>query len=512
MAAEGRVRDAALAGRVAVVERKRACDEAPSAPLTRHWGTTLIRDPNSVSRRLGPSPRVMLARGTRNGHRRRAARGTSRGDRRRGARRGRPCERGNRRDRLRGRARNRQDADAGRARGARRRPGPTCCAAEPRSSRPICPLGLVDALDEYVAGLDPRKLESLDDGVRAELGQLLPSLSDMRARGSRRAQDQRYRVHRAVRELLERIAATKPWCSCSTTSTGRTRPPSSCSAPSCGDRPPRACCSRWPRGRARCRPACQARSTARPGRLAGAPRAPRARARGRRRTAGRAPWTGRWPTPSTSRAAATRSTSSSSRAPRARHQPEARGHDLALAGVEVPAAVASALTEELALLGEPARRLLDGAAVAGDPFEPELAAAPQRPRTRGRRGARRAPELPTSSDRTEVPAASASATRGAAVVYETAPAAGSWTRTLAVPTPSPNTAPRPPARAHHVEHSARPRGQGRDRSCCARPVRRRDSCARRRRPLVRCHAPPAPRHRAAGGAASACWPAPRPAG
>ena len=48
---------------------------------------------------------------------------------------------------------------------------------------------------------------------------------------------------------------------------------------------------------------------------------------------------------------------------------------VSLAGVEVPRAVAAALTEELALLPPAARRLLEGAAVAGDPFEPELSAA-----------------------------------------------------------------------------------------------------------------------------------------
>ena len=44
-------------------------------------------------------------------------------------------------------------------------------------------------------------------------------------------------------------------------------------------------------------------------------------------------------------------------------------------GVEVPPAVAAALAEELALLSGEARRMLEGAAVAGDPFEPELMAA-----------------------------------------------------------------------------------------------------------------------------------------
>src|SRR3954470_8032787 len=35
----------------------------------------------------------------------------------------------------------------------------------------------VDALDEYVEGLEPRRLERMDDLVRGELGQVLPSLA-----------------------------------------------------------------------------------------------------------------------------------------------------------------------------------------------------------------------------------------------------------------------------------------------------------------------------------------------
>ena len=41
----------------------------------------------------------------------------------------------------------------------------------------------------------------------------------------------------------------------------------------------------------------------------------------------------------------------------------------------MPPAVVAALTGELGLLSTPTRTLLGGAAVAGDPFEPELAAA-----------------------------------------------------------------------------------------------------------------------------------------
>src|SRR5439155_21537791 len=45
------------------------------------------------------------------------------------------------------------------------------------------------------------------------------------------------------------------------------------------------------------------------------------------------------------------------------------------AALGVPSPVAAALTEELALLSDETRLVLEGAAVAGDPFEPELAAA-----------------------------------------------------------------------------------------------------------------------------------------
>ena len=41
----------------------------------------------------------------------------------------------------------------------------------------------------------------------------------------------------------------------------------------------------------------------------------------------------------------------------------------------VPSAVAASLREELGLLSDDGRLVFEGAAVAGDPFEPELAAA-----------------------------------------------------------------------------------------------------------------------------------------
>ena len=68
----------------------------------------------------------------------------------------------------------------------------------------------VDALDDYIQGLEPRRLRGLDDEVRAELGQVFPSLSTFVTGGRSTLQVERYRMHRAVRELLEQLAATRP--------------------------------------------------------------------------------------------------------------------------------------------------------------------------------------------------------------------------------------------------------------------------------------------------------------
>ena len=68
----------------------------------------------------------------------------------------------------------------------------------------------VDALDEYIESVEPRRLDNLDDEVRAELAHVFPSLSGLGRGAAIGVQDERYRVNRAVRELLERLAATKP--------------------------------------------------------------------------------------------------------------------------------------------------------------------------------------------------------------------------------------------------------------------------------------------------------------
>src|SRR5215210_2057687 len=68
----------------------------------------------------------------------------------------------------------------------------------------------LDALDEYVEGVEPRRLGNLSEEIRAELAQVFPSLAHLGRGDAVRLQSERYRVNRAVRELLERLAATKP--------------------------------------------------------------------------------------------------------------------------------------------------------------------------------------------------------------------------------------------------------------------------------------------------------------
>jgi predicted ATPase len=68
----------------------------------------------------------------------------------------------------------------------------------------------VDALDEYLRGLDPRAFTRLDDDVRTELAQIFPSLSPLATARALVLQHERYRSHRAVRSLLEQLARTHP--------------------------------------------------------------------------------------------------------------------------------------------------------------------------------------------------------------------------------------------------------------------------------------------------------------
>jgi ATP/maltotriose-dependent transcriptional regulator MalT len=62
----------------------------------------------------------------------------------------------------------------------------------------------VDALDDYLRGLEPRRLDALDTDARTQLAHVLP------ATGATGAPAERFRMHRAMRDLLEALAQPKP--------------------------------------------------------------------------------------------------------------------------------------------------------------------------------------------------------------------------------------------------------------------------------------------------------------
>src|SRR4051794_28266679 len=231
----------------------------------------------------------------------------------------------------------------------------------------------VDALDEYVHGLDPHRLDDLDGDVRAELATVFPSLSAL-ATGRRTAiQHERYRSHRAVCVLLEMLAETQPvllvlddvhWAdpaSVELLAALLHRPPTAQVLVALAVRPRQmgerlsASLERAHRAGTIVRIELGALSREEASELIG------------------------------DGGAATSLYEDSGGNPfyleqlaRSADRPEllaALADEPSLAGVDVPAAVAAALAEELALLSEPARLILQGAAVAGDPFDPELAAA-----------------------------------------------------------------------------------------------------------------------------------------
>ena len=226
----------------------------------------------------------------------------------------------------------------------------------------------VDALEDYVEGLDPRRLERLDPAIRAELGLLFPALADS-AMAPAPALHERYRTHRAVRVLLEQLAATKPlvlvlddfhWADAASIDllvALLRRPPDAGVLIATAARPrqlePRltAGLDRAQRDELLARFELDALTPDEASELLG------------RRDDALYEESGGNPFYLEQLA----------RAPAAGSP--AAGGEVSLAGVEVPRMVASALTEELALLSVPARRVLDGASVAGDPFELDLAAA-----------------------------------------------------------------------------------------------------------------------------------------
>jgi predicted ATPase/DNA-binding CsgD family transcriptional regulator len=232
---------------------------------------------------------------------------------------------------------------------------------------------LVDAMDEYVRSLNPRQLGSLDDEVGAELAEVLPSLQAHVASRDVGLQSERYRSHRAVRDLLERLAAAQPvvlvlddlhWADVATVEVIGAllrRPPAAGVLLALGARPRQlpellaAALERAYREGNLVRVELGPLSRAEAGELLGDVDAVAADS---------------WYDESGGNPFFLEQLRRSlDQAPRSGQSGETR-----LAGVEVPSAVARALTEELSLLSGRARALLEGASVAGDPFEIELAA------------------------------------------------------------------------------------------------------------------------------------------
>src|SRR4051812_13408921 len=230
----------------------------------------------------------------------------------------------------------------------------------------------VDALDEYVHGLDPHRLENVEDDVRAELATVFPSLAGLATGRATAIQHERYRSHRAVCTLLETLAQSQPdvlmlddvhWAD----------PASVELLGALLHRPPAA----------QVLVALAVRPRQMAERLSAAvERAHRAGTIARIELAALSPDEARELTGDEANASSLYEDSGGNpfyleQLARSVDRPDALAPpaEPSLAGVDVPAAVAAALAEELALLSKPARVVLDGAAVAGDAFDPELAAA-----------------------------------------------------------------------------------------------------------------------------------------
>ena len=291
----------------------------------------------------------------------------------------RPSPRADRRGTIRGararrRARNRQDAPARRAgRPCRRTRRTSSSPAGPASSSSTCRSGSSSTRSTSTSTASTHTASKrLDGDVRAELATVFPSLAGL-ATGRRTAiQHERYRSHRAVCVLLETLAQTQPvvlvlddvhWADpASVELLGALlhRPPAAQVLIALAVRPRQmgerlsAAVERAHRAGTIARIELGALSLEEARELIG----DGADATSLYEDSGGNPFY-------------------LEQLARSADRPDmpAPPGELSLAGVDVPAAVAAALAEELALLSKPARLILEGAAVAGDPFDPELAAA-----------------------------------------------------------------------------------------------------------------------------------------
>jgi DNA-binding CsgD family transcriptional regulator len=80
--------------------------------------------------------------------------------------------------------------------------------AEFEQGVPFAPV--VEALDAYLGGLDPRRLRLPEGELREELGAIFPSLRTERTPPTG-VFDERYRAYRAVHELMERLGGSRPF-------------------------------------------------------------------------------------------------------------------------------------------------------------------------------------------------------------------------------------------------------------------------------------------------------------
>jgi DNA-binding NarL/FixJ family response regulator len=234
----------------------------------------------------------------------------------------------------------------------------------------------VHALDEYVGSLDPSLLHTLDRDVQAELAHVFPSLSTLGDGDEVALQHERYRSHRAVRALLEQLADAQPlvlvlddfhWAdpaSVELLGALLRRPPAAPVLTALALRPRQAperfaaALEQAHRASLLTRVEIDALTPDEAQALLGE-RVDATDAARLYRESGGNPFYLEQLARSAERATGAGRIAADSSAP----------------GFGVPRAVAASLSEELALLSADARLVLEGAAVAGEPFELDLAAA-----------------------------------------------------------------------------------------------------------------------------------------
>ena len=231
----------------------------------------------------------------------------------------------------------------------------------------------VHAVDEYAGSLDPDLLSSLDGDVQAELAHVFPALSALGHGREVALQHERYRSHRAVRALLEQFARTRSlvlvlddfhWADSASfelLDALLRRPPAAAVLIAVALRPHQV----PERFAAALEHAHRAAALTRVD--VGALTLEQARALLGART------------DATGAAVLYRESGGNpfylDQLARASERAAGPGPNETMTGLDVPPAVAASLRDELALLSSLGRLVLEGAAVAGDPFELELAAA-----------------------------------------------------------------------------------------------------------------------------------------